>query len=38
MIRIVIADDQQMVRAGLRYLLEEDPTISVVADVAVLPP
>lgn len=34
MIRIVIADDQQMVRSGLCFLLEEDPDITVVADVA----
>ena len=34
MIRVVIADDQQMVRSGLRSLLEEDDDITVVAEVA----
>lgn len=30
MIRIVLADDQAMIRSGLRALLETDPTITVV--------
>jgi DNA-binding NarL/FixJ family response regulator len=33
-IRVVIADDQALVRAGLRKLLEVDPEIDVVADAA----
>lgn len=32
MIRVVIADDQAMVRSGLRALLTEDPDIEVVAE------
>jgi DNA-binding NarL/FixJ family response regulator len=34
MIDVIIADDQQMVRSGLRSLLQEDPEITVVAEVA----
>lgn len=33
-IRVVIADDQTLVRAGLRKLLEVDPQITVVAEAA----
>jgi DNA-binding NarL/FixJ family response regulator len=32
MIRVVIADDQQLIRAGFRALLESEPDIDVVAD------
>jgi len=34
MIRVVIADDQQLIRAGFRSLLESEPDLEVVADVA----
>jgi DNA-binding NarL/FixJ family response regulator len=34
MIRVLIADDQQLVRSGLRALLERDPDITVVAEAA----
>ncbi len=34
MIRVLIADDQQLVRSGLRTLLERDPDITVVAEAA----
>jgi len=30
MIRVVIADDQQLIRAGFRSLLEAEPDIDVV--------
>ncbi|MGO4689321.1 response regulator [Glaciibacter sp. 2TAF33] len=33
MIRVVIADDQQLIRAGFRSLLESEPDLEVVADV-----
>ncbi|MET0955617.1 MAG: response regulator transcription factor [Cryobacterium sp.] len=33
MIRVVIADDQQLIRAGFRSLLESEPDLDVVADV-----
>ncbi|GAA0504642.1 DNA-binding response regulator [Paractinoplanes deccanensis] len=32
MIRVVLADDQELVRAGLRSLIENDPGITVVAE------
>lgn len=32
MIRVVIADDQQLIRAGFRALLESEPDLSVVAE------
>jgi DNA-binding NarL/FixJ family response regulator len=32
MIRVVIADDQQLIRAGFRSLLESEPDLEVVAD------
>lgn len=32
-IRVVIADDQEMVRTGFRMILESQPDIEVVADV-----
>lgn len=34
MIRVLIADDQELVRAGLRSLLEHDPEIAVVDEAA----
>jgi DNA-binding NarL/FixJ family response regulator len=34
MIRVVIADDQQLIRAGFRSLLESEPDIDVVGDAA----
>ncbi|RJL30520.1 response regulator transcription factor [Bailinhaonella thermotolerans] len=34
MIRVVLADDQELVRSGLRALLERDPAIEVVAEAA----
>jgi len=33
-IRVVIADDQQLIRAGFRSLLESEPDLEVVADAA----
>ncbi|TFB90785.1 response regulator transcription factor [Cryobacterium algoricola] len=34
MIRVVVADDQQLIRAGFRSLLESEPDLEVVADAA----
>jgi YesN/AraC family two-component response regulator len=34
MIRVVIADDQQLIRAGFRALLEAEPDIDVVGEAA----
>jgi YesN/AraC family two-component response regulator len=34
MIRVVIADDQRLIRAGFRALLEAEPDIDVVAEAA----
>ncbi|MBC7442392.1 MAG: response regulator transcription factor [Ramlibacter sp.] len=34
MIRVVIADDQQLIRAGFRALLESEPDLEVVAEAA----
>lgn len=34
MIRVVLADDHEIVRSGFRALLEQDPTIKVVAEAA----
>ena len=34
MIRVVIADDQQLIRAGFRSLLESEPDLEVVAEAA----
>lgn len=34
MIRIVLADDHEVVRAGFRMILEQDPEVSVVAEAA----
>jgi len=33
-IRVVIADDQSMVRAGFRSLLQEEPDLEVVGEAA----
>jgi DNA-binding NarL/FixJ family response regulator len=33
-LRVVIADDQEMIRTGLRMILESDPDIEVVAEAA----
>ncbi|HEX4103577.1 MAG TPA: DNA-binding response regulator, partial [Pseudonocardiaceae bacterium] len=33
-IRVVLADDQAMVRAGFRMILESDPEIEVVGEAA----
>jgi DNA-binding NarL/FixJ family response regulator len=33
-IRVLIADDQEMVRSGLRFILEDQPDITVVAEAA----
>ncbi|TFC50148.1 response regulator transcription factor [Cryobacterium sp. TMT2-10] len=37
MIRVVIADDQQLIRAGFRALLESEPDLEVVAEAATGP-
>ena len=34
MIRVMLADDHEVVRSGLRMLLEQDPGIKVVAEAA----
>ena len=34
MIRIALADDQEMVRAGIRLLVDEEPDMTVVAEAA----
>ena len=34
MIRIVLADDHEVVRAGFKMILEQDPDLSVVAEAA----
>ena len=33
-IRVLIADDQEMIRSGLRFILEDQPDITVVAEAA----
>ena len=34
MIRVMLADDHEVVRSGLRMLLEQDPGIKAVAEAA----